>query len=76
MPALLEALVSPAAIHDDVEALLADALRQGRDARAFVRSLAAAGYATDPQYASKISQILDSNRLQAAFPRTTAALQK
>lgn len=54
----------------------ADALQQGRDARAFVQSLAAAGYATDPQYASKISQILGSNRMQAAFPRATAALQK
>ncbi len=70
-----------ASVHDFAELVsnsprYADALQQGRDARAFVQSLAAAGYATDPQYASKISQILGSNRMQAAFPRATAALQK
>jgi flagellar protein FlgJ len=54
----------------------AEALAKGMDARAFVQSLAAAGYATDPQYASKVNQILDGERLQSVFPLRTAALQK
>ncbi|WP_432467970.1 flagellar assembly peptidoglycan hydrolase FlgJ [Agarivorans sp. Z349TD_8] len=35
------------------------ALANGMDAKQYARELQAAGYATDPQYASKISQILD-----------------
>jgi peptidoglycan hydrolase FlgJ len=54
----------------------AEALGKGRDAHAFVHTLASAGYATDPQYANKISQILGSERLQSAFPAASAALKK
>jgi len=54
----------------------AQALAQGGSATAYTRSLAAAGYATDPDYASKINRILDSARMRAAFPVRTAALQK
>lgn len=35
-----------------------DALAEGRDSNAFVEKLQAAGYATDPNYADKIKQIL------------------
>lgn len=54
----------------------AAALAQGSDARAFVQSLAAAGYATDPHYSRKINHLLESERLQSAFSARTAALQK
>ncbi len=36
------------------------ALAQGHDAKQYAKELQAAGYATDPHYANKISQILDS----------------
>lgn len=54
----------------------AQALAQGGSAAAYARSLAAAGYATDPDYASKINRILDGARMRAAFPVLSAALQK
>ena len=54
----------------------AQALVQGSSPRDYAQALAAAGYATDPDYASKINRILDSARMQAAFPVRTAALQK
>lgn len=54
----------------------AQALAGGRSPFAYARSLAAAGYATDPDYASKINRILDSARMRQAFPVRTAALQE
>lgn len=41
------------------------ALAQGHDAKQYAKELQAAGYATDPQYANKISQILDSQHFSA-----------
>ncbi len=43
-----------------------DVLGAGTDAPAFARALAEAGYATDPDYASKINQIMGSGRLRDA----------
>lgn len=34
------------------------------DSRAFARAMAAAGYATDPDYAQKIGEIIDAHQLQ------------
>lgn len=42
------------------------ALNQADDAEAFTRSLQAAGYATDPQYADKILRIADSEVMRLA----------
>lgn len=42
------------------------ALSQADDAEAFTRSLQAAGYATDPQYADKILRIADSEVMRLA----------
>jgi len=44
----------------------ATALDQGRDARAFVRGLSAAGYATDPAYGRKLESLLSSDALTKA----------
>ncbi|MFO1467548.1 MAG: flagellar assembly peptidoglycan hydrolase FlgJ [Steroidobacteraceae bacterium] len=52
------------------------ALSQGADGPAFIRALAGAGYATDPEYASKVNRIQASDRIRSAFPVRTAALQK
>jgi len=41
-----------------------DALRQADDAPAFARALSEAGYATDPDYANKINQIMGSSHLR------------
>lgn len=41
------------------------ALRAGRDPEAYVQALQDAGYATDPQYAEKLSRIMNSDRLTA-----------
>lgn len=54
----------------------ANALASGRSPSAYARSLAAAGYATDPEYASKINRILDSARMREVFPVRTASLQE
>ena len=48
----------------------ASVLEQGQDAVGFARGLQQAGYATDPQYASKITRILNSKTMQQAL--TTA----
>ena len=40
-----------------------DALQAGADAPGFVRALAEAGYATDPDYAKKINRIMNSEAL-------------
>ncbi len=41
-----------------------EALNVGADAPAFVQALAQAGYATDPDYSSKINRIMNSEALQ------------
>ncbi len=46
----------------------AEALEAGDDEAGFVRALEAAGYATDPRYAEKLTRILDGDRLSAAEP--------
>ncbi len=43
------------------------ALEKAADAPAFTRELAAAGYATDPDYSGKINRIMDSQRLRDAI---------
>lgn len=45
------------------------ALEVGRDPHAYARALQRAGYATDPQYAQKISSIINSDRFQLALSR-------
>lgn len=44
-----------------------EALDSGADALAFTRALVTAGYATDPEYSTKINQIMGSNRLRDAL---------
>lgn len=44
----------------------ADALKTTDDSKAYFQALQQAGYATDPEYANKISRILDSLALQSA----------
>jgi flagellar protein FlgJ len=51
-----------------------DALAAGGDTQAYVESIGKSGYATDPDYANKLNQILNSGTLQAALPPRTAAL--
>ena len=43
-----------------------DALQQGTDADRYVEELQKAGYATDPQYAEKIKQIMNNETFKAA----------
>lgn len=72
---------SAQASFDDYVALLkhspryADALKAGTDGHRFARELQRAGYATDPNYAAKISQIADGPTLRRALdalPRSDA----
>ena len=49
------------------------ALSQADDAEAFTRSLQAAGYATDPQYAEKILRIADSDVMRLAAAEHAAS---
>ncbi len=51
-----------------------DAIAAGGDAHAYIQSIAKSGYATDPEYANKLNQILSSGMLQAALTPRTAAL--
>ena len=51
-----------------------DALAAGGDAQAYIERLGKSGYATDPEYANKLNQILNSGMLRAALPSRTAAL--
>jgi peptidoglycan hydrolase FlgJ len=44
-----------------------EALDSGADALAFTHALAAAGYATDPEYSTKINQIMSSNRFRGVL---------
>jgi len=51
-----------------------DAMAAGADTRAYVESIGKSGYATDPDYANKLNQILNGGTLQAAMAPRTAAL--
>jgi flagellar protein FlgJ len=51
-----------------------DAIAAGGDAQGYIRSIGSSGYATDPEYANKLNQILNSGTLQAALAPRTAAL--
>src|SRR6267378_4771246 len=51
-----------------------DALAAGGDDQAYIDRIGKSGYATDPEYATKLNQILNSGVLQAALPTRTAAL--
>jgi flagellar protein FlgJ len=51
-----------------------DVLAAGGDTGAFVARLGQSGYATDPDYANKLNQILGSDTLQSALAARTAAL--
>jgi flagellar protein FlgJ len=51
-----------------------EALGAGEDAQAYVKSIGQSGYASDPEYANKLNQILNSGALQAAMLTRTAAL--
>ena len=66
MRARFRAYTDVASSFDDYAALLADNPRyrtvsgHGNDTAGFARALQDSGYATDPQYADKISRIADS----------------
>ena len=51
-----------------------EAVAAGGSARAYVQSIAKAGYATDPQYANKLNDVLNSGTLQAALSARLAKL--
>jgi flagellar protein FlgJ len=51
-----------------------DAMAAGGDVQAYIQSMGKSGYATDPEYANKLNQILNSGALQAALIPRTAAL--
>jgi flagellar protein FlgJ len=50
------------------------AIAGGADPQHYIDGIGKAGYATDPDYANKLSQILNSGALQAALIPPTAAL--
>jgi peptidoglycan hydrolase FlgJ len=51
-----------------------DAVAAGVDVQAYIAGIGKSGYATDPEYANKLKQILSSDTLQAAMPVRVAAL--
>jgi flagellar protein FlgJ len=51
-----------------------DAIAAGGDVQAYIAGIGKSGYATDPEYANKLNQILKSDTLQAAMPVRLAAL--
>jgi peptidoglycan hydrolase FlgJ len=51
-----------------------EAMAAGNDAQAYVDSIGKSGYATDPDYANKLNQILNSGTLRAALNSRIAAL--
>ncbi len=65
---------------DDFAALLKnspryrEAMAAGNDPQAYIDSIGKSGYATDPDYANKLNQILNSGALGAALGTRTAAL--
>lgn len=50
------------------------AMAAGSDPQGYIDSIGKSGYATDPEYANKLNQILNSGTLQAALIPRTAAL--
>jgi flagellar protein FlgJ len=51
-----------------------DAIAAGGDVQGYIAGIGKSGYATDPEYANKLNQILKSDTLQAAMPVRLAAL--
>jgi flagellar protein FlgJ len=51
-----------------------EAVAAGSSAQAYVQSIARAGYATDPEYANKLNDVLHSGTLQAALGARLAKL--
>jgi flagellar protein FlgJ len=51
-----------------------NAVAAGGNAQAYADGIGKSGYATDPEYANKLNQILKSSALQAAITPRTAAL--
>jgi flagellar protein FlgJ len=51
-----------------------EALRSGADAKAYVASIGKSGYATDPEYANKLNQVLNSEPIQALRANRLAKL--
>ena len=51
-----------------------EAVAAGSNAQAYVESIAKAGYATDPQYANKLNEVLNSGTLRAALGARLARL--
>jgi peptidoglycan hydrolase FlgJ len=51
-----------------------DVIAAGRDVNAYVASMGRSGYATDPEYGNKLSQILRSETLTSALSVRVAAL--
>jgi flagellar protein FlgJ len=51
-----------------------DAVAAGADAQAYVEGIGKSGYATDPDYANKLNEILHGDALQAALTPRVAAL--
>jgi flagellar protein FlgJ len=47
-----------------------DAAAAGSDAQAYIAGIGRSGYATDPEYADKLNEILQSNTMRAAIGRT------
>jgi flagellar protein FlgJ len=51
-----------------------DAITAGANAQAYIQSIARSGYATDPDYGNKLSQILNGSTLRAALGTRTIEL--
>ncbi len=51
-----------------------DAIAAGQNPQAYIQNIAKSGYATDPDYANKLNQILNSSTLRAALSVRVAAL--
>lgn len=51
-----------------------DAIGAGQSAQAYIQNIARSGYATDPAYGNKLTQILNSSALRSALTVRVAAL--
>jgi flagellar protein FlgJ len=51
-----------------------EALSAGNDAQSYITSIGKSGYATDPDYANKLNQILNSEPIQAVRANRLAKL--
>ena len=51
-----------------------EALAAGGDAQAYIAGIGKSGYATDPEYANKLNQILDSGTIQSVLKPALAKL--